>query len=62
METFRWIIINQLGEGTIVSNQLTVVAPQNVKMGKHIYVMNGVLLMASGGIIIEDYTLIASSC
>ncbi len=54
------LFYNQLGEGTIVSNQLTVVAPQNVKMGKHIYVMNGVLLMASGGIIIEDYALIAA--
>ena len=51
---------NQVGEGTIISNQLTVLALQNVKMGKHIYVMNGVLLMASGGIIVEDYVLIAA--
>ena len=54
------LFYNQLGEGTIISNQLTVVAPQNVKMGKHVYVMNGVLLMASGGILVEDYALIAA--
>ena len=54
------LFYNQLGEGTIISNQLTVVAPQNVKMGKNVYVMNGVLLMASGGILVEDYALIAA--
>ena len=54
------LFYHQLGEGTVVSNQLTVVAPQNVKMGKSVYVMNGVLLMASGGIIVEDYVLIAA--
>ena len=54
------LFYNQLGEGTIISNQLTVVAPQNVKIGKNVYVMNGVLLMASGGILVEDYALIAA--
>ena len=54
------LFYNQLGEGTIISNQLTVVAPQNVKVGKNVYVMNGVLLMASGGILVEDYALIAA--
>jgi acetyltransferase-like isoleucine patch superfamily enzyme len=50
----------QIGEGSTVSNQLTVVAPQNVRIGKSVYIMNGVLLMASGGIIIEDYVMIAA--
>ena len=54
------LFYNQLGEGTVISNELTVVAPQNVKMGKYSYVMNGVLLMASGGIVVEDYVLIAA--
>ena len=54
------LFYHQLGEGTTVSNQLTVVAPQNVRMGRSVYVMNGVLLMASGGIIIEDYVMIAA--
>ena len=39
---------------------MTVVATQNVKMGKYSYVINGVLLMASGGIVVEDYVLIAA--
>ena len=54
------LFYHQIGEGSTVSNQLTVVAPQNVKIGKSAYIMNGVLLMASGGIIIEDYVLIAA--
>ena len=54
------LFYHQIGEGSTVSNQLTVVAPQNVKIGKSVYIMNGVLLMASGGIIIEDYALIAA--
>ena len=29
-------------------------------MGKYSYVINGVLLMASGGIVVEDYVLIAA--
>ena len=54
------LFYNQIGKTSVVSNQLTVEAPQNVKMGEHIYIMNGVLLMAAGGIIIEDYVLVAS--
>ena len=59
-ETLDELFYNQIGEGSVVSNQLTVVAPQNVRIGKSVYIMNGVLLMASGGIIIEDYSLIAA--
>ena len=54
------LFYNQIDKTSVVSNQLTVVAPQNVKIGKSAYVMNGVLLMASGGIIIEDYALVAA--
>ena len=54
------LFYHQIGEGSTVSTQLTVVAPQNVRIGKSVYVMNGVLLMASGGIIIEDYALVAA--
>ena len=59
-ETLDELFYNQIGEGSVVSNQLTVVAPQNVRIGKSVYIMNGVLLMSSGGIIIEDYSLIAA--
>ena len=54
------LFYHQIGEGSTVSTQLTVVAPQNVRIGKSVYIMNGVLLMASGGIIIEDYALVAA--
>lgn len=54
------LFYHQIGEGSTVSNQLTVVVPQNVKIGKSVYVMNGVLLMASGGIILEDYVLVVA--
>jgi acetyltransferase-like isoleucine patch superfamily enzyme len=54
------LFYHQIGETSIVSTQLTVVAPQNVKIGNSVYIMNGCLLMASGGIIIEDYALVAA--
>ena len=54
------LFYHQIGETSIVSTQLTVVVPQNVKIGNSVYIMNGCLLMASGGIIIEDYVLVAA--
>ena len=50
-----------MGENTVVNNQLTVVVPKNVKIGKDVTVMNGALMMAAGGITIEDKVLIAAN-
>ena len=55
------LFYNSLGENTVVNNQLTVVVPKNVKIGKDVTVMNGALMMAAGGITIEDKVLIAAN-
>ena len=55
------LFYNSLGENTVVNNQLTVVVPKNVKIGNDVAVMNGALMMAAGGITIEDKVLIAAN-
>ena len=54
------LFYNQIGEGSIVNNQLTVVVPRKVKIGKGVTIMNGALLMAVGGITIEDNVMVAA--
>ena len=39
-----------IGEGSIVNTPLTVVVPENVKIGKGVIVMNGCLLMSASGL------------
>ena len=55
------LFYNQIGENSIIYNQLTVVRPKNVKIGKNVTVMNGVLMMSAGGITIEDNVLVAAN-
>ena len=55
------LFYNQIGENSIIYNQLTVVCPKNVTIGKNVTVMNGVLLMSAGGITIEDNVMIAAN-
>ena len=52
---------NQIGENSVVNNQLTVVLPKNVTIGSGVTVMNGALMMAAGGITIEDNVMIAAN-
>ena len=51
---------NQIGEKSSIRNPCTVVEPNKVKMGKNSIIMNNALLMASGGIEIGDYTMVAA--
>ena len=55
------LFYNQIGENSIVNNGLTVVLPKNVTIGSGVTVMNGALMMAAGGITIEDKVLIAAN-
>jgi acetyltransferase-like isoleucine patch superfamily enzyme len=54
------LFYNQIGENSLVMNPLTVVVPKNVTIGKDATVMNGALMMAAGGITIEDKVIIAA--
>ena len=55
------LFYNQIGENSIVNNKLTVVRPQNVKIGKNVNILNGALMMSAGGITIEDNVRIAAN-
>ena len=59
--TMNELIYNQIGKNSVVSNQLTVVLPKNVTIGSGVTVMNGALMMAAGGITIEDKVMIAAN-
>lgn len=54
-------IFPDMGEGSIVQAPLTAVRPHMVRIGKNVVVMNGCLMMAAGGITIEDKVLIAAN-
>ena len=55
------LFYNQIGENSVVNNELTVVLHKNVTIGSGVTVMNGALMMAAGGITIEDKVLIAAN-
>ena len=55
------LFYNQIGKNSVVNNQLTVVLPKNVTIGEGVTVMNGALMMAAGGITIEDKVMIAAN-
>ena len=55
------LFYNQIGKNSVVNNQLTVVLPKNVTIGSGVTVMNGALMMAAGGITIEDNVMIAAN-
>lgn len=61
-----WSLMKELFKGNIgdksrVMTPLTVVRPENVTIGKRVTVMNGCLMMAAGGITIENDVLIAAN-
>ena len=55
------LFYNQIGKNSVVNNQLTVVVPKNVTIGEGVTVMNGALMMAAGGITLEDKVMIAAN-
>ena len=50
-----------MGEGSRVNTPLTVVRVHRVKIGRRVIVMNGCLMMAAGGITIDDDAQIAAN-
>ena len=50
-----------MGEGCRVNTPLTVVRPHEVKIGRHVIIMNGCLMMSAGGITIDDDAQIAAN-
>lgn len=54
-------IFQDMGEGSIVNAPLTAVRPHMVKIGRNVTIMNGCLMMAAGGITIEDGAMLAAN-
>lgn len=54
-------IFPHMGEGSIVHAPITAVRPHMVKIGRNVVVMNGALMMAAGGIILEDNVMLAAN-
>lgn len=54
-------IFPDMGEGSLVNALITAVRPHMVKIGKNVVIMNGCLMMAAGGITIEDDVMIAAN-
>lgn len=52
---------DNLGEESMVFAPLTMIRSKDVRIGKHVVVMNGCLMMSSGGITIEDDAMIAAN-
>lgn len=50
-----------MGEGSRVNTPLTVVRAHNVRIGCRVIIMNGCLMMAAGGIAIDDDAQIAAN-
>lgn len=50
-----------IGEGSRVKTPITVVRAHNVKIGRRVIIMNGCLMMAAGGITIDDDVQIAAN-
>ena len=50
-----------MGEGSHVNTPLTVVRPHEVKIGRHVTIMNDCLMMSAGGITIDDDVQIAAN-
>ena len=56
------IFKEKIGEGSRVMSPLTAIRPHEVSIGKGCVIMNGCLMMAAGGITIEDGAMIAANC
>lgn len=54
-------IFTDMGEGSRVEAPVTVVRPQNVKIGRNVMVMPGCLMMSAGGITIDDGAMLAAN-
>lgn len=54
-------VFPDMGEESWVNTPLTVVRPHKVKIGRRVAIMNGCLMMAAGGIVIDDDVQIAAN-
>lgn len=62
MELLNQLFRGNIGEGSVVAAPLNFMAcPENVKIGRNVFINSNVLFMARGGITIEDDVQIAAN-
>lgn len=57
----RELFHDNIGEGSYMMPPLTVVGADKINIGNHVFIMDGVLMMGSGGITIEDNVQMAAN-
>ncbi|MDE5979262.1 MAG: galactoside O-acetyltransferase [Muribaculaceae bacterium] len=55
------LFFGKIGEGSYMMPPLTVVGASRISIGKNVFIMDGILLMGSGGITIEDNVQLAAN-
>ena len=55
------LFYGNIGEGSYMMPPLTVVGASRISIGKNVFIMDGILLMGSGGITIEDNVQLAAN-
>lgn len=55
------LFYGNIGEGSYMMPPLTVVGASNIRIGSNVFIMDGILLMGSGGITIEDNAQLAAN-
>lgn len=57
----RELFLGNIGEGSRVMPPITVVRGKSVKIGRNVVIMNNALMMAAGGITIDDDVMVAAN-
>lgn len=60
-DNLLYCLFPNMGEGSRVNTPLTVIRAHRVKIGQRVVIMNGCLMMAAGGITIDDDVQIAAN-
>lgn len=60
-DVLKELFPDNMGEGSTVFAPLTLILSKEVKIGKHVVIMNGCLMMSAGGITIDDDAMIAAN-
>ena len=55
------LFLENIGEGSRVMPPITVVRGNKVKIGRNVVIMNNALMMAAGGITIDDDVMVAAN-
>lgn len=61
MELLKELLGGRLGENSIIMPPMQMVCPENIRLGKNVYVNGNALFMARGGVTFEDGVMVAAN-